>query len=177
MPCKLCFWNLKCQRFINEQCRMQTSQQPSGALSADQQAPLRPAASCCPGSVTALPAEEPLALCALAGLAGASTSVVLAGDPKQLGPIIHSGVAREAGLKLSLLERLTGMPPYAAVLEGSGAASGNGASSAAGLIVKLVRNYRSHHKLLELPSRLFYQGELQACASPEITHTLLPNKT
>jgi helicase MOV-10 len=70
------------------------------------------------------------------------------------------------------------MPPYAAVVEGGSSSS---SSSADGLIVKLVRNYRSHPKLLELPSQLFYQGELKACASPDITHTLLhwdklPNK-
>lgn len=120
-----------------------------------------------------------MALCAMAGLAGPSTSVVLAGDPKQLGPIIHSGVAKEAGLGLSLLERLTSMPPYATVVNGDGSTS---SSSGSGLIVKLVRNYRSHHKLLQLPSQLFYQGELQACASSDITDTLLhwdqlPNKT
>jgi superfamily I DNA and/or RNA helicase len=130
--------------------------------------------------------EEPLALCALAGLAGPSTSVVLAGDPKQLGPVIHSGVAKEAGLGVSLLERLTSMAPYAAVVDAktsSSSSSGVGASrgSAEGLIVKLVKNYRSHEKLLQLPSQLFYQGELQACATPDITHTLLhwdtlPNK-
>jgi superfamily I DNA and/or RNA helicase len=38
-------------------------------------------------------AEEPLALCALAGLSGSSTAVVLAGDPNQLGPVIHSRIA------------------------------------------------------------------------------------
>jgi helicase MOV-10 len=114
----------------------------------------------------------------MAGLAGPTTSVVLAGDPKQLGPVIHSGVAKEAGLGVSLLERLTGMPPYATVVNGDGGSS----SSGNGLIVKLVRNYRSHRQLLQLPSQLFYQGELQACASPDITDTLLhwdklPNKT
>lgn len=99
-------------------------------------------------------AEEPLALCALGGLAGPTTSVVLAGDPKQLGPVIHSSVAKQAGLGVSLLERLTSLPPYAAVVDG-----GSGASSGDGLIVKLVRNYRSHHSLLRLPSQLFYGGE------------------
>lgn len=114
--------------------------------------------------------EEPLALCALAGLAGPSTRVVLAGDPKQLGPVIHSGIAKESGLGLSLLERLANTQPYAALVDGSTSGSH---SSTQGLIVKLVRNYRSHSELLHLPSELFYQGELQACASPEITHTLL----
>jgi helicase MOV-10 len=118
----------------------------------------------------------------MAGLAGDPTQAVLAGDPKQLGPVIHSGPAKQAGLGLSLLERLTSVAPYAAVVNGDGSSSGsNGSSSGDGLIVKLVRNYRSHPKLLQLPSELFYQGELQACASPEITHTLLhwdklPNK-
>lgn len=131
-------------------------------------------------TVLSCPAEEPLALCAMAGLAGPTTSVVLAGDPKQLGPVIHSGVAKEAGLAVSLLERLTGMPPYATVVNGDGSSSSSGSGD--GLIVKLVRNYRSHPKLLQLPSQLFYQGELLACASPEITGTLLhwdklPNQT
>uniref|UniRef100_A0A383WFR0 RNA helicase n=1 Tax=Tetradesmus obliquus TaxID=3088 RepID=A0A383WFR0_TETOB len=110
-------------------------------------------------------AEEPLALCALAGLSGATTSVVLAGDPKQLGPVIHSRIAGEAGLRLSLLERLAGSAPYSAAEQHP--------TAAAGLIVKLVRNYRSHPELLEVPSRLFYSGQLAACASHEITHTLL----
>ncbi|WIA14327.1 hypothetical protein OEZ85_002857 [Tetradesmus obliquus] len=110
-------------------------------------------------------AEEPLALCALAGLSGAATSVVLAGDPKQLGPVIHSRIAGEAGLRLSLLERLAGSAPYSAAEQHP--------TAAAGLIVKLVRNYRSHPELLEVPSRLFYRGQLHACASPDITHTLL----
>lgn len=60
--------------------------------------------------------------------------MVLAGDPKQLGPVIHSRVAGEGGLRLSLLERLASAPPYAAAAERHDAAPG--------LIVKLVRNYR-----------------------------------
>ena len=35
------------------------------------------------------------------------TNVVLSGDPKQLGPIIHSDIAKEFGLDTSFLERLT----------------------------------------------------------------------
>ncbi len=40
-------------------------------------------------------------------------------------------------------------------------------------IMQLVRNYRSHPQLLSLPSRLFYDGKLQACADPIITDSLL----
>ena len=35
-----------------------------------------------------------------------STNVVLAGDPKQLGPVIRSTDAIKGGLDMSLLERL-----------------------------------------------------------------------
>ena len=35
------------------------------------------------------------------------------------------------------------------------------------LITKLVRNFRSHPDLISLPSRLFYEGELIACAAAE----------
>lgn len=59
---------------------------------------------------------------------------MLAGDPKQLGPVIHSNLAGKRGLRLSLLERLASSPAYAA--------AETGAHAAAGLIVKLVCNYR-----------------------------------
>ena len=42
----------------------------------------------------------------MAGLATAATRVVLAGDPRQLGPIVHSRTAAAAGLRLSWMERL-----------------------------------------------------------------------
>jgi hypothetical protein len=57
-------------------------------------------------------AEEPLALAGLAGLAGPGARLVLAGDPKQLGPVVHSAAARQAGLGASLLERLMAREPY-----------------------------------------------------------------
>jgi helicase MOV-10 len=45
-------------------------------------------------------------------MADNSTNVVLSGDPKQLGPIIRSNVARELGLEKSYLERLTDLELY-----------------------------------------------------------------
>jgi superfamily I DNA and/or RNA helicase len=58
-------------------------------------------------------AEEPLALAAVAGLAGHNTKLVLAGDPRQLGPVILSPLARYGGLDVSLMERLIARAPYA----------------------------------------------------------------
>jgi hypothetical protein len=58
-------------------------------------------------------AEEPVALAALAGLAGPKARVVLAGDPRQLGPVIHSRLARRHGLGVSWMERLMTRAPYA----------------------------------------------------------------
>ena len=41
------------------------------------------------------------------------------------------------------------------------------------MITKLLDNYRSHPKLLELPNRLFYDGELRACADPIVVNSLV----
>ncbi len=51
-------------------------------------------------------AEEPLALIPIAMFANENTNVILAGDPRQLGPVIKSSAASTAGLGKSYLERL-----------------------------------------------------------------------
>jgi helicase MOV-10 len=51
-------------------------------------------------------AEEPLAMIPIANFSNASTNVILAGDPRQLGPVIKSSLASTAGLGKSYLERL-----------------------------------------------------------------------
>lgn len=48
-------------------------------------------------------------------------------------------------------------------------------------ITKLVKHFRSHPEILAFPNRHFYDGELQPCADPAVTHSLLryeklPNK-
>jgi helicase MOV-10 len=50
--------------------------------------------------------DEPLALIPIAFFSTEDTNVILAGDPNQLGPVIQSGPAAEAGLGQSYLERL-----------------------------------------------------------------------
>lgn len=51
-------------------------------------------------------ALEPEALVPILGLVGENTSVVLSGDPKQLGPIVRSQYAAHFGFGVSLLDRL-----------------------------------------------------------------------
>jgi len=45
-------------------------------------------------------------------MAGPDTNIILSGDPKQLGPIIHSDVTKNLGYGQSYLERLLALPPY-----------------------------------------------------------------
>ena len=81
---------------------------------------------------------------------------VVVGDPRQLGPIVHSPAASEAGLGTSLLERLIAFHQASApTLTTSHHHPGT---------VTLLHNYRSHASLLDLPSKLFYKNELIASA-------------
>jgi len=147
-------------------------------------------------------ATEPETLCALTHLAhkaqkfkkkailtSASNStpekvlegVLLAGDPKQLGPIIRSALARKHGLAMSMLSRLmndtSSMIGYSkdGALEHSAVGhrmphacqpdrfpDTNGYNPRC--VTMLVKNYRSHPSIIELPSQMFYNNALQPCA-------------
>ncbi|XP_077429525.1 putative helicase mov-10-B.1 [Vanacampus margaritifer] len=85
-----------------------------------------------------------------------SGQLVLAGDHKQLGPIVASPLALRYGLGISLLER---MMTISSVYEKE-----DGFNDL--FVTKLLRNYRSHPAILKVPNELFYDGELQACAEP-----------
>ncbi|KAL0066361.1 hypothetical protein AAF712_006620 [Marasmius tenuissimus] len=106
-------------------------------------------------------ATEPEAMVAFKSMVGEDTNVVLCGDPKQLGPIIRSSVARRLGLGISFIERLMGREIYDEV-------AGNGSS-----VVKLTRNYRSHNAILRFPNEQFYGGDLEPCADPKIANLYL----
>ncbi|KAF8156820.1 RNA helicase [Crassisporium funariophilum] len=99
-------------------------------------------------------ATEPEAFVSIKMLADNKTNVVLSGDPKQLGPIIRSGVARELGLEKSYLERLMEREVY-------DHRTGHGLS-----VVKLVKNFRSHNAILRFPNERFYDGDLVQCGDP-----------
>ena len=94
-------------------------------------------------------------------LTSAHTSIVLAGDPQQLGPICHSKPASMRGLAVSLLER------FAAAVPSSELAPW--APGARRRMTVLSRNYRSHADVLALPSRQFYSNALQPCADKDTT--------
>lgn len=111
-------------------------------------------------------ALEPEALIPLAGLAtlphtgSFCCQVIMAGDPKQLGPILQSPIAAKFGLDKSILERLMSMPLYSKKPD-TNRYDGN-------VLTKLVLNYRSHPAILKVPNDLFYDGELQPVGDPYV---------
>ncbi|KAI3612884.1 rna helicase [Moniliophthora roreri] len=106
-------------------------------------------------------ATEPEVMIAIKTMADMNTNVVLSGDPKQLGPIIRSSVARMLGLELSFLERLMNREAYD---EGEGYGKS---------VVKLTKNYRSHNAILKFPNEQFYGGDLEPCADPKVANLYL----
>lgn len=57
-------------------------------------------------------ASEPEVMIAIKTMADDWTNVVLSGDPKQLGPVIVSPIARRFGLERSFLQRLMDLKMY-----------------------------------------------------------------
>jgi superfamily I DNA and/or RNA helicase len=101
-----------------------------------------------------------------------NSQLILAGDPKQLGPITTSKICESYGLGISLMERLSQRSVYQRNEETH--------QYPHDLLTKLVRNYRSHPALLRLPNEMFYDGELVCSADRMMTHTMarwehLPN--
>ncbi|KAF5389693.1 hypothetical protein D9757_006021 [Collybiopsis confluens] len=110
-------------------------------------------------------AMEPAVMVPLKSIADEKTNVVIAGDNKQLGPIVHSGIASALGLKTSYLARIMDRDIYS--LDGGTSFGGRGVT-----IIKLVRNFRSHPAILEFSNERFYNRELQYCADPALTRNL-----
>ncbi|KAI0646632.1 P-loop containing nucleoside triphosphate hydrolase protein [Trametes meyenii] len=106
--------------------------------------------------------EPEVLTAAIKTLATDETRVILSGDPKQLGPVVRSSIARDLALDRSYLERLMEQPVYA------DAATGRGRS-----YVKLVKNFRSHSAILSYPNEVFYERELEVCGSPSNINSFL----
>ncbi|KAG7441318.1 RNA helicase [Guyanagaster necrorhizus] len=110
-------------------------------------------------------ATEPEAMIAVKTMADNMTNVILSGDPKQLGPIVRSPVARDLGLEIGYIERLMQRDVYGDEDHGAGHP-----------VVKLVQNFRSHPAILKFPDERFYKGELQPCAEPKIITSFIGSK-
>ncbi|PPQ72286.1 hypothetical protein CVT24_004675 [Panaeolus cyanescens] len=107
-------------------------------------------------------ATEPEAFVSIKMMANSNTNVVLSGDPKQLGPVIRSGVARSLGLEESYLERLMQREAYDFK---------NGARSMS--VFKLTKNFRSHEAILRFPNDRFYDGELTPHGNAQLINSYL----
>uniref|UniRef100_A0A8C1NAE2 RNA helicase n=1 Tax=Cyprinus carpio TaxID=7962 RepID=A0A8C1NAE2_CYPCA len=102
-------------------------------------------------------AIESETIISVAGLLNAETGqLVLAGDPRQLGPILRSPLAINHGLDISLLERL---------MTQNDLYKKDNMEFDKRYVTKLLLNYRSHPSILKVPNELFYDGELVACAN------------
>ena len=73
-----------------------------------------------------------------------------------------SDVAAKCGLSLSFLERLMARPLYSRNEAKFPIEKYNPV-----VLTKLVKNYRAHPTLLKLPSKLFYDDELESAADEE----------
>ncbi|CAG8467844.1 6040_t:CDS:2 [Dentiscutata heterogama] len=95
------------------------------------------------------------------------TKIILAGDPKQLGPFVYSQIAKDFGLGQSLIERLEKTSYY-------------DFSDTCKYGVKLLINYRTHPSILNFPNETFYEGALQPCdylnTNSLINFSYLPKK-
>ncbi|KAF2895534.1 hypothetical protein ILUMI_10639 [Ignelater luminosus] len=100
---------------------------------------------------------EPEATIAM-GLLKLGKQLVLAGDPKQLGPTCSSTIAENYKLGISLLERLMNTALYQ--------------SKDPNFITMLKLNFHSHPDILKLPNDMFYDGQLIAKSLTAISDPL-----
>jgi helicase MOV-10 len=84
------------------------------------------------------------------------TLLILAGDPKQLGPVTHSDLGKENGLSKSFLERLLERPGYVRNVEKFPATCGYDSNC----VTKLITCYRCHPDIIRIPNSLYYEGDL-----------------
>jgi hypothetical protein len=91
--------------------------------------------------------------------------VALFGDPKQLGPVVHSATCRAWDLCRSYMERLMATSE---IYERHPETEDQDPA----YVCKLVQNYRSAAEILELPNSLFYDGDLRVCGDTADTRSL-----
>ncbi|XP_017768712.1 PREDICTED: putative helicase mov-10-B.1 [Nicrophorus vespilloides] len=94
--------------------------------------------------------------CIPIGILQGVSQVVLAGDPKQLGPVVSSQVANRYGLAVSLMDRLMKENPLYMPLRKRPTLRYNER-----FLTMLLQNYRSHSDIIHIPNKLFYGNSLQ----------------
>ncbi|KAF8267997.1 P-loop containing nucleoside triphosphate hydrolase protein [Lactarius quietus] len=110
-------------------------------------------------------ADEPLSLIPISFFANENTNVILAGDPNQLGPVIKSSPASEAGLGKSFLQRLMPISNVYGL-----------ATHAGKTIVDLQRNRRLHGAIIAWPNRYLYEDIMRAHAIPVVARLFLQSE-
>lgn len=83
----------------------------------------------------------------IGGLVGSETSVVLAGDPMQLGPVLNVNIMKWFGFDISMLKRIMHSEKYKDSFDER-------------YFVILRQTYRSHYNILRPCSYLFYDNML-----------------
>jgi len=112
-------------------------------------------------------AWEPECVAAVAGVLRKDGQLVLAGDPKQLGPITRHSLATRHGLGQSLLQRVISRPAYARDEASYPDTRHNPAT-----VTMLRHCYRMHPQILKIPNECFYSGDLIPSGNPVITEAL-----
>ncbi|EPQ53721.1 hypothetical protein GLOTRDRAFT_44808, partial [Gloeophyllum trabeum ATCC 11539] len=105
---------------------------------------------------------EPEAMVAITPLVDERTNIILAGDPRQLPPVITSRAA--ATLGKSYLERIMNLDIY------------DESHTNSDPFATHVHLRRSHEAISNFSNVQFYDGELQNCGDPSITHKFLCSK-
>ncbi|XP_026734612.1 putative helicase mov-10-B.2 [Trichoplusia ni] len=102
-------------------------------------------------------ASEPACLIPVCGLLTPGGTLVLAGDPQQLGPVVISSLANKQGFGISLMERLkkSSSPLYSDIRNDPN------------YVVMLRNNFRSNPDIIDIPDKLFYKGQLRALAKED----------
>lgn len=104
---------------------------------------------------------EPESLIPISFVSKNKGQVVLAGDPKQLGPVLVSQVSKLCGFDKSFLERLSEHEYYLPIY------GPDKDEFDSRFVTKLKKNYRSLPSILGIYNKLYYRDELEAQVSDE----------
>ncbi|XP_058980902.1 probable RNA helicase armi isoform X2 [Musca domestica] len=97
------------------------------------------------------------AITAMSAILKQNSCLIIAGDHKQLGPVLQSKLAEELQLGVSLMERLLKYDCYR-VSEVTGEYDRS-------IQTRLRKNFRSHPEIVDLYSGMYYDNELEARAN------------